>query len=602
VISDADVAAADVDPLDVRADPSRPGRNLPPITRMTNPSLERELRDAIKAIYAAATAEREEAARQRRHVRAAALDDAMARLEIEAGQDAVAAVMNDLDSAVASAKAVGDIRTADQIRADQAIYRLTGGAFGQTACPARAAERAEGAERAERAEPTEQPAAATEADAAGPSEPGDPADVADQATSAPDIPASFAVIQPQHCPCGELAARPALAVSLVMGLSTWLGLAEDPAVLDRYGSISAALARQIARDAARDHPTTTTWRCVITDDAHATVLGVGDPLRTPRHDPPPRLARLVTAMHPRCTFPGCATQARRCEIDHRVAYDHGDASACGPTCSCNLHPLCGAHHRLKTAGLIEPSPVSSGDGTTRLGALVWRTATGHSYRYDPPRPTPARADPDDVALAAAARGRQRTMRDRIVEADPDRARHRPPECRSTRTGPARSGRNPCRLFVAQLHLRRHRRRGPSPPLPMSRRSEDGANGLPRLRAWQTTLDQTDAKRASPKDATSSSGVRPSARSASTSPISALNLKPSPESPHATTTPPGRVSITNRRSGDSVHEHTWASSATGSTPLRSRRTRSMIAWVVRSLGVLSTSSSTRSRNGRSIPTL
>src|SRR6185437_7218313 len=131
----------------------------------------------------------------------------------------------------------------------------------------------------------------TEAHGGRPSEPGEPADVVDQATSARDIPGSLATIRPQHRPCGELAARPALAVSLVMGLSTWLGLAEDPAVLDRYGSISAALARQIAKDAARDHPTTTTWRCVITDDAHVTVLGVGDPLRTPRHDPPPRLAR-----------------------------------------------------------------------------------------------------------------------------------------------------------------------------------------------------------------------------------------------------------------------------------------------------------------------
>ena len=43
-----------------------------------------------------------------------------------------------------------------------------------------------------------------------------------------------------------------------------------------------------------DHPVTTTWRCVPIDDVHRTVLGVGDTIPTPRHDPTPRQRDLVT--------------------------------------------------------------------------------------------------------------------------------------------------------------------------------------------------------------------------------------------------------------------------------------------------------------------
>ena len=46
-----------------------------------------------------------------------------------------------------------------------------------------------------------------------------------------------------------------------------------------------------------------------------------------------------------CVFPWCTRPAKRCDTDHRVPYDAG-----GPTCPCNLAPLCRRHHRLKTHG------------------------------------------------------------------------------------------------------------------------------------------------------------------------------------------------------------------------------------------------------------
>jgi hypothetical protein len=102
-----------------------------------------------------------------------------------------------------------------------------------------------------------------------------------------------------------------------MPLSTWLGVSEEPGLLDGYGPVPAALARQIASDAARDHPATTSSRCVVVGDEHRTVLGIADLVPTPHHDPPPRLARLAATAEPRCVYSGCPVPAWRCDLDHR---------------------------------------------------------------------------------------------------------------------------------------------------------------------------------------------------------------------------------------------------------------------------------------------
>jgi hypothetical protein len=396
LIPDPDLALADVDPLDVRADPASPGANLPAVTRMTNPALERALRAAVAAIDAAALTERAARARTRRSVRGYPTQDSMARLEIEAAQEAVAAVLNDLDAAVATAKAAGDSRTPDQIRTDTAITRLTRGSHGT---------------------------AGTADEPADLQAEGQPAGQPEPHPDAPNIPAAFdggtsscsRCSQPNHSDLAN-ATGPGLAVSLTMTLSTWLGLAEEPAVLDRYGAIPAALARQIAREAARDHPTTTTWRCIITGDDHRSVLAVADPIRTPHHDPPARLARLVNTIHPRCVFPGCPRTARRCDHDHRIPYEDD-----GDTCSCNIQPLCRPHHRLKSVGLITAQPIADPTAQTRAAtdALVWTTASGHTYRYDAPPPVPQPPDahdPHDRELATTRHCRRRREQNSV---DPD---------------------------------------------------------------------------------------------------------------------------------------------------------------------------------------
>ena len=65
-------------------------------------------------------------------------------------------------------------------------------------------------------------------------------------------------------------------------------------------------------------------------------LGGGGSYEIPTHT-----ARFVRARTPRCTAPGCRVPAARCDLDHVVR--HPD----GPTCPCNLTPLCRRHHRMK---------------------------------------------------------------------------------------------------------------------------------------------------------------------------------------------------------------------------------------------------------------
>jgi hypothetical protein len=87
--------------------------------------------------------------------------------------------------------------------------------------------------------------------------------------------------------------------------------------------------------------------------------------------PPARMRRLVQARNRTCGFPTCRRPAEACDLDHTLPYHRG-----GPTCPCNLAPLCRRHHRLKQSPnwtLIQPWP----------GVLVWITPTGHHHLTGP---------------------------------------------------------------------------------------------------------------------------------------------------------------------------------------------------------------------------
>src|SRR6202012_3836582 len=78
----------------------------------------------------------------------------------------------------------------------------------------------------------------------------------------------------------------------------------------------------------------------------------------PGYHPSRQLQHLVMARTATCTAPGCGQP---------VPYAQG-----GPTCECNLSPLCRHHHRCKQAEgwrLAQPSP----------GVLYWTTPAGRRY-------------------------------------------------------------------------------------------------------------------------------------------------------------------------------------------------------------------------------
>jgi hypothetical protein len=171
----------------------------------------------------------------------------------------------------------------------------------------------------------------------------------------------------------EQGVRPHIQVTIAG--STLLGLDDAPGELAGYGPITAATARRIAAHG--------TWRRLLTDPTTGVVTDVGRATYTPGAD----LVRLIVARDRTCQFPHCAMPARRCDIDHAIAFDDG-----GPTDGCNCHALCRRHHRAKH----EAGGGSGGTGTApRPGPAppARSTAPGH-----PP------TDPDQAQAFGHSRG------------------------------------------------------------------------------------------------------------------------------------------------------------------------------------------------------
>jgi hypothetical protein len=93
------------------------------------------------------------------------------------------------------------------------------------------------------------------------------------------------------------------------------------------------------------------------------------------HDPvdhyeaPGRHHEQVELRDGHCVFPHCRRPARRCDKDHVTPWPDG------PTCPCNLAPLCRRHHRHKTHGgwtYTTPAPA----------IYLWRSPYGYRYRVD----------------------------------------------------------------------------------------------------------------------------------------------------------------------------------------------------------------------------
>jgi len=205
-------------------------------------------------------------------------------------------------------------------------------------------------------------------------------------------------------------------INLTMPLAAWAGLSDAPGELAGYGPADAATCRDLV---ARTGPATR-WCLTLTDSsgravAHACAShppgppGPGGPSKGPGskgpsdpagpmirwatelactmqfletgpctharqsagYRPAPSLAHLLRIRQRTCSYPGCRRPARRCDLDHVLAYDRG-----GATCECNLTPLCRRHHRAKQAPrwhLSQDQP----------GTLTWQLPHERSYTVTP---------------------------------------------------------------------------------------------------------------------------------------------------------------------------------------------------------------------------
>jgi hypothetical protein len=170
--------------------------------------------------------------------------------------------------------------------------------------------------------------------------------------------------QPDGNPPPDAAVPASVGVTLLVTVpaSTLAGVGDEPAHLDSYGALDAALVRVLA-----DQPGTVLHR-LVTEPVTGRVLAV-DPARYRPTSGVDRFVRLRDAV---CRWPGCTRSARTCDLDHIVPWPDG------PTTADNLIALCRGHHRLKTLGRFS---ISVGEHhvavTSAARQVYWR------HRHDP---------------------------------------------------------------------------------------------------------------------------------------------------------------------------------------------------------------------------
>jgi len=224
-------------------------------------------------------------------------------------------------------------------------------------------------------------------------------------------------------------------VNMTIPLATVLDLADRPGEIPGIGPIDPALARDLARSAARNPRTT--W-CVTVTDAAGHAIGHGcarpeaggrappratgesrrsgfafsagdgrgppggfgtwrlstgipgqrdliialEPISTDDcdhrhqaqgHDPGVRLRHLSEIRHATCTAPTCRRPAAQSDFEHNTPYEAG-----GRTCLCNGGPKCRHDHRVKQDPrwkVEQPTPA----------VIRWTTPSGRQYTTEPTR-------------------------------------------------------------------------------------------------------------------------------------------------------------------------------------------------------------------------
>ncbi|WP_418062492.1 DUF222 domain-containing protein [Pimelobacter simplex] len=100
------------------------------------------------------------------------------------------------------------------------------------------------------------------------------------------------------------------------------------------------------------------------------VIDLAGHLPVTAYEIPDRHRQQVELRDHTCRFPYCTRPATRCDLDH--ATPHGRGGRGGPTCPCNLVPLCRRHHRAKTHSTWRYQ-------VTTIGTYLWRSPSGFRF-------------------------------------------------------------------------------------------------------------------------------------------------------------------------------------------------------------------------------
>nr|WP_045729929.1 HNH endonuclease signature motif containing protein [Pseudarthrobacter chlorophenolicus] len=165
---------------------------------------------------------------------------------------------------------------------------------------------------------------------------------------------------------------PKADVLVTIPLFTLLGSTDEPADLDGYGPIPAAMARKLVADGA------TSFYRVLVDPRDGAPLEIG---RT-SYRLSEAMKRWIRMRDGHCTFPGCTNPSTDNDTDHLTAWQHD-----GTTGVSNLAQLCPKHHRLKHNSRWTPTAAST---TEPPG---WTSPTGRHYPAQHPDPQPPHLPP-----------------------------------------------------------------------------------------------------------------------------------------------------------------------------------------------------------------
>lgn len=281
-------------------------------------------------------AARRRAARRRRGAHARIDGDGLGVLTVTNDADKVIAVMERADALARAARQAGDPRSLDQLRADAITDAV---AFGQIDPSPRAP-----------ASPKVAVAVETASGAVSVGAIGSP-------PAAGDVDAAPADLFGRT----KVGRRPAAVVTIVIPVSTALGLTDAPCEIPGYGWVSAEHGRQIMLGPE------STWRRLLVDAETGAALR----LETQAYRPTAQMRAHVEAVDGTCRGPGCTVPATRCDLDHDIPWPHG------PTASTNFTAKHRLHHNVRTHGHwhAERDP---DDDTVR-----WRTAAGRRYTSRP---------------------------------------------------------------------------------------------------------------------------------------------------------------------------------------------------------------------------